>query len=240
MSTSIGHMPSGRWSFDESVASCFDDMVERSIPLYEQKLDMVARLSAQHIRTGDTILDLGVSRGNAVCKILERLSSRAISNVRVVGIDNSKPMLVYARDRLPESSELIEADLETDWPYRASQCKPKVILALWVAQFISIENRSKLFARARESVASDGCMFVAEKLRGQTSTHQAAISKAYSDWKCDNGYTTEEVEAKAESLKGVLVSLSAPETKTMLLNEGWWPEEVMRSLGFALYYCVPK
>ena len=83
-------------------------------------------------------------------------------------------------------------------------------------------------------------MFVAEKLRGQTSAHQVALARLYEKWKVDSGYELDCVRAKAKSLEGVLVSLSAPEMKAVLLNEGWNPEEVIRYLGFAGYYCLPK
>jgi hypothetical protein len=46
------------------------------------------------------------------------------------------------------------------------------------------------------------------------------------------GYTWEAIAAKATSLQGVLVRLSAP--------EGWCVEEVTRYLGFASYYVLPR
>ena len=239
--TSVGHMPKdSRWKFDESVAECFNDMLVRSIPLYEMTLDLIAQIVSKHIQPGDTIVDLGVSSGNALSRISKRLAERNVSNVRLIGVDNSPEMLTRASERLPESTELIEADLGKNWPYRLKACKPKVILSLWTAQFVPLEHRSNMLARARDSVVSSGCMFFAEKLRGQTSFHQTVIASCYEKWKIDNGYSREEVRAKASSLEGVLVSLSAPECKTMLLNEGWNPEEVIRYLGFAGYYCVPR
>ena len=239
--TSVGHFPNEhKWKFDESVAECFDDMLVRSIPLYEMTLDLIAQIVSKHVRSGDTIVDLGESSGNALSKIAERLAERNVANVRLVGVDNSAAMLSKASQRLPESTELIETDLSKSWPYRLKACEPKVILSLWTAQFIPLEHRAKMIANARDSIVSGGCMFFAEKLRGQTSFHQDMIASCYKQWKIDSGYPLDEVEAKAESLEGVLVSLSAPECKTMLLNEGWNPEEVIRYLGFAGYYCVPR
>jgi hypothetical protein len=65
------------------------------------------------------------------------------------------------------------------------------------------------------------------------------MAKVYEQWKVGNGYPLDVVRAKAKSLEGVLVSLSAPEMKGVLKNEGWNPEEVIRYLGFAGYYCLP-
>jgi len=239
--SSVGHMPeSKRWEFDESVAECFDDMLVRSIPLYEDTLDLIARMVAKHVAHGDTILDLGVSSGNALLRISERLCERGLNDIRLVGADNSPEMLSRAAKRLPESTELIEVDLSQGWPYRLKACTPKVILSLWTAQFIPIEHRALMFANARSSILQGGCMFVTEKLRGQTSEHQVALAKIYEQWKVDSGYSLDSIRAKAKSLEGVLVSLSAPEMKGMLMNDGWNPEEVIRYLGFAGYYCLPN
>ena len=217
MTTSVGHKPEAeRWVFDEGVTECFDDMLVRSIPLYEEMLDLVAALVARHIRPGDTIIDLGVSSGNALSRITERLAERKVANVRLVGVDNSKSMLKAARARLPESAELIEADLSREWPYRLTACEPKVILCLYTAQFIPLERRAEMFRNARGAISDGGCMFVAEKLRGQTSRHQDVMATAYSKWKVAQGYTEEDVLAKAQSLEGVLVSLSAPEQLSLI------------------------
>ena len=35
----------GKWEFDEKVADCFEDMLERSIPQYEVMRDSVAKLA---------------------------------------------------------------------------------------------------------------------------------------------------------------------------------------------------
>lgn len=239
--TSQGHLPdtTTRWAFDESVTECFDDMLSRSIPLYTQTLDLIAELAMPHIRSGDTILDLGVSCGQAIQRIINNLEKKNIKNVRIVGIDNSDSMLVEAKDRLPASCELIKHDLRTGLPYRAVACEPSVILCLWTAQFIPLEYRSSLFNEARECVTKRGCMFIAEKLNGQTWLHQKAMIRCYHDWKEKQGFTKDEIDAKATSLEGVLVSHTAPNIKAALLNEGWTPEEVIRYLGFAAWYCLP-
>ena len=95
--TSVGHFPNEhKWKFDESVAECFDDMLVRSIPLYEMTLDLIAQIVSKHIQPGDTIVDLGVSSGNALSRISKRLAERNVSNVRLIGVDNSPEMLTRA------------------------------------------------------------------------------------------------------------------------------------------------
>jgi tRNA (cmo5U34)-methyltransferase len=239
-SSSLGHKPEGKWKFDESVSDCFDDMLERSVPLYHKTLDLIADMASMHLRSGDTILDVGVSQGSAVLRILNRLEERGITNIDVIGIDNSKPMLEVARNKLPSSSQLIEHNLKDGIPMNCVMQRPRVILCLWTAQFIPLEYRERLFSEMRMSVDDGGCLFVAEKLKGQTWNHQKSLLRNYRNWKIAQGYCVKDIDAKAESLEGVLVSYNAPQIKNALMNEGWFPEEVIRFLGFASWYCLPK
>lgn len=237
---SIEHKPSGPWEFDQEVTDVFNDMVSRSVPNYEQTMEICADLAARHLRPGDTVLDIGVSRGQALSMIVERLKERGIDNVRMVGIDNSESMLQAAKDELPESVELIHHDLRKGLPYRGLACKPKVILSLWTAQFVPIEYRASLLQNCHTAMQPDGAFLFAEKLRGQTSHHETVMREEYHKWKTKQGYSKESVAEKARSLEGRLVSLSAPEVKGVLMNEGWNPEEVCRYYQFALYYCVKR
>ena len=222
------------------MTSVFNDMVSRSVPNYTQAMAICADLAARHLRAGDTVLDVGVSRGQAMKMIVDRVKDRGVDNVRMVGIDNSQPMLEACRKEVPESTELIEHDLRNGLPYRALACKPKVILCLWTAQFVPIEYRAELIRQMREALQPGGTLLFAEKLRGQTAHHETVMREEYHKWKRTQGYTDLSIEQKAKSLEGRLVSLSAPEIKQVLVNEGWSPEEVCRYYQFALYYCVPR
>lgn len=244
MGDSLSHMPDTAWKFDEKVGECFDDMVERSIPLYRETLDLLARMALTHIGAGriGTILDLGCSNGNAIARILEVADADAQrGRLRVVGVDREQHMLDRCRSRHGETIELIQHDLSEPLPYRITALKPDCVFLLWTAQFVPLEHRARLFREIREVINPTGALFVAEKLRGQTSRFQSAIDRQYRDFKVrSGGYTRDAVNAKAKSLEGVLVSLSAPEQKQFMQNEGWSVEEVTRYLGFASYYLLPR
>ena len=243
MTDSLDHRPVGRWRFDESVGDCFDDMVVRSVPFYKLTLDLVARLAVRHLPafSDSCLLDLGCSNGLALDTIAESIRQhRKSPRVRLVGVDCEEHMLNRARVRLGSSVELVNHDLRQPLPYCVMSRRPNVVTCLWTAQFIPLELRARLFREIRETIAPDGALFVAEKLRGQTSRFEEAIAAEYRDWKVRAGYSAEAVAAKAESLQGVLVSLSAPEQKQFIAAEGFAVEEVCRYLGFATYYCLPK
>lgn len=243
-SDSRNHIPDNRWSFDSAVGECFDDMVQRSVPLYDITLDLLARLALRHIGSGrnGTIVDLGCSNGQAIERILKVANADPqTGRIRVIGVDCEEHMIERARARLGATVEFIQHDLREPLPYRISAVKPNVVTILWTAQFVPLEHRARLFREVRECIAPDGCLLVAEKLRGQTSRFQNAISAEYHAWKIrEGGYSKDSVAKKARSLEGVLVSLSAPEQKQFMASEGWSVEEVTRYLGFASYYCLPR
>jgi tRNA (cmo5U34)-methyltransferase len=50
----------GTWIFNQEVAQVFDDMLDRSIPLYQQALDLMRHIARRTVPFGGTVLDLGV------------------------------------------------------------------------------------------------------------------------------------------------------------------------------------
>lgn len=243
MTSSTLHIPDGNWKFDETVGECFDDMVERSIPNYNETIDLLTRLSLPHLGTGQaTIVDLGCSNGNALHRIRDLyIAERPTGATRIFGVDMEQHMLDRAAVRLGSCVEFVQHDLRLQLPYRIASLKPNCVFLLWTAQFVPLEFRARLFREIREIIAPNGALFVAEKLRGQTSRFQSALAREYRNFKVRTGkYSTESVTAKERALEGVLVSLSAPEQKQLMAAEGWEVEEVTRYLGFASYYLLPK
>jgi len=238
------HIPEGKWVFDKSVGDCFDDMVNRSVPLYDITLDLLGRLALRHLGVGHrrTLVDLGCSNGQALDRILSIVNADPnAGNLRVIGVDCEKHMLDRATARLGGTVEFVQHDLRNPLPWNVMSSKPNVVCLLWTAQFVPLEVRARIFREIRECIDPSGCLIVAEKLRGQTSRFQQVLASEYSAWKVrEAGYTEESVSKKATSLEGVLVSLSAPEQKQFMAAEGWSVEEVTRYLGFASYYCLPR
>ena len=52
----------GDFTFNEEVAAVFDDMVDRSVPFYQEIQRMVAELAVDFAQPGSNVYDLGCSR----------------------------------------------------------------------------------------------------------------------------------------------------------------------------------
>ena len=223
---SVNAQPSGAWVFDKNVVQVFDNMVSRSVPLYAETLNLAAKFYQYH---GGIICDLGCATGAV---------ARTIPTCDVICIDESQDMLDVC-EASNQNARCVKADLRQGLPTECSDAK--YFTMLWTAQFIPIEYRQELFAQIYAICkANNGALFIAEKLRGQTSKFQSRLVEQYHDWKntC-GGYSVAEITAKQKSLENQLVSFDAPGIKQCLNAEGWKVEEVIRYLNFAAWYCVP-
>ncbi len=88
----------GDFNFGEKTAAVFEDMLDRSIPLYRELQRMLGEIAAEFAVSGSNVYDLGCSNGVT----LETLSSAIASAgkpVQLVGVDYSPAMLDKAAQR---------------------------------------------------------------------------------------------------------------------------------------------
>ena len=54
------------FKFGKKVATVFDDMVNRSVPFYQEIQRMVSEIAADHAQPGTDVYDLGCSTGTTM------------------------------------------------------------------------------------------------------------------------------------------------------------------------------
>ena len=77
------------FKFSSKVAGVFDDMVNRSVPYYEEMQRMISELAADHAVKDTSIYDLGCSTGTTMIH-MDQLVDESIP---FVGVDDSTDML---------------------------------------------------------------------------------------------------------------------------------------------------
>lgn len=221
--TSLGHIPDGRWAFDESVTAVFGDMLSRSIPQYELMRQTVFDLGAPFVKDHTAVVDLGCSRGDALAPFVDRFQN----NNEFVGVDVSEPMLNAARRRF--TSEVsrgfvrIQAlDLRYDYPRIPSS----LTLCILTLQFTPLEYRQRILAEAYANLVDGGAFILIEKVLGASAHLNERMLDLYHLMKRRAGYTAEEVERKRLALEGVLVPITAQ-----------WNEQLLRGAGFGELDC---
>jgi tRNA (cmo5U34)-methyltransferase len=216
--------PKVKWEFDEEVARCFDDMLERSIPQYEVMRRAVTSLALQHFWDSTDVVDLGCSRGEALEPLVRQIGRRASS---FVGVEVSDPMLEAARARFfaEELAGLVSIQsLDLRCAYPVAQAS--VTLCVLTLQFTPIEHRLRIVRDAWKATRSGGALILVEKVIGASADLDTKMVENYYALKSANGYSREQIDRKRLSLEGVLVPVTHD-----------WNVDLLRRAGFAEVDC---
>lgn len=238
--SSIGHRPEPDkpWEFDASVTAVFADMLARSIPDYSGMRDAIFRLSRRFARHGTDVVDLGASRGDGVGALYDLLGP----TVRWTLVERAPAMLDALRERFAvgiEGGWVRALDLDLRQKYPLLPAPASLTLAILTLQFVPIEHRQRVLDRAFESTAPGGALIFVEKVLGSTGAVHEAFVEEYHRLKVDQGYSPEDVAAKALSLEGSLVPVSAAENERMLRAAGFrHVEPFWRFLNFAGWVAI--
>lgn len=204
--------------FDQKTAAVFDDMVRRSVPLYDEMQRMCGELASSFAAEGSNLYDLGCSTGTT----LLTLDGAVDRGVRFIGIDSSRDMLEVARHKLAEAGflrphELVEADLGESLDLdNASVCT--MILTL---QFIRPPDRARLLADIFRGLNHGGCLILVEKTVTGDSLLNRLFIDYYHDYKQRNAYSQMEIAQKREALENVLIPYRLEENRDLLLRTGF-------------------
>ena len=88
----------GLFTFDDSVASVFPDMIKRSVPGYTTIIAMTGLLAGRYASPGSRLYDLGCSLGASTLAMRQNNPPR---DCHIVAVDNSAAMLERCRRGQP-------------------------------------------------------------------------------------------------------------------------------------------
>ncbi len=233
--------PPGEFVFDARVAEVFDDMLARSIPLYQEQQAMVLQLAKRHWIPGTNVYDLGCSTATTLIGLRTALGGAA----RLVGYDLSAPMLEQARTKLrarglEQCIELRRADLGAN-PMELRLEPASVVTMCWTLQFVEPSRRDALISAIHESLETGGALIVTEKVRANSEELDDLFVDLYHAHKRRNGYSDQEIDRKREALAGVLVPLRLDENIDLFRRNGFEiVETFFQWLNFAAFLCVKR
>jgi tRNA (cmo5U34)-methyltransferase len=207
------------FAFDSSVAAVFDDMVNRSVPLYAEQQRMMLELALQYLQTGSKFYDLGCASGNTVLAVAKSCKD---PTVRFVGVDTSAPMLEEARRKLQASGVLERCELmSADASANPDLPNASVVTMAWTLQFIRPMLRSQVVSNVYRNLRPGGCFLLMEKLVvGDANLNRLYIDKYY-DYKRRQGYSEMEIVQKRESLENILIPYLVEENAQLLKDAGF-------------------
>jgi tRNA (cmo5U34)-methyltransferase len=206
------------FNFGEKVASVFDDMLDRSVPFYQEIQRMISEMAFDFAADGTNIYDLGCSTGTTLINLDRNISKK----VKFIGIDYSEDMLDKCRKKFLEKKfsgeyELICADLNQGLHVENAS----VVLMVLTLQFIRPLYREKLIESIFGGLNEDGCLILVEKVLGEDSLFNRLFIKYYYDMKKSHGYSEMEIAQKREALENVLIPYKLLENRELLLRKGF-------------------
>ena len=207
-----------KFEFDSGVAEVFDDMLERSIPLYRECQDLTVNWCKRLATPDRCVYDLGCSTGSLLLQLAKSIPT--IPKVPLIGMDNSAAMLSKARKKLnnfPNSVDFIEASLDASFPFNDS-C---AIVMNYTLQFIPVENRASLLKKIYESLIPGGGFILNEKVLSENELLGETFIEMHHDFKKGHGYSKMEISKKRDALENVLFPLKLSKTMTLVHEAGF-------------------
>lgn len=231
------HDINAKFEFNDTVASVFDDMIERSIPFYNEIMNLAIYFILKHIESlSDEIViyDIGSSTGNVLINLSDNLSFRNL-NAKLIGIDNSSSMIKLAEKKAIamgyDISFLCEDILQS------TLLPSHVVSAFYTMQFIRPLQRQNLVNKIYQSLHRHGIFLFAEKIISQDSKLESQMIECYYEYKGRQGYSQSEIYKKREALENVLVPYSVDENIEMMKKAGFCHIEILfKWVNFALFF----
>ena len=211
------------FKFTSKVAGVFDDMVNRSVPFYEEIQRMTAELAADHAREHTNIYDLGCSTGTT----LLLMDKTVPAHVKYVGVDDSAAMLDKCRAKLNEAHFTHPFDLEVaDLNSQVTITSASVVVVCLTLQFVRPINRERLIREIFNGLEKDGVVILVEKILAEDSSFNRDFINYYYAMKRRHHYSEMEIAQKREALENVLIPYKLSENITMLRDAGFQQFEV--------------
>lgn len=211
------------FKFSSKVARVFDDMVNRSVPFYEEIQRMIGELAADHCLEHGSVYDLGCSTGTTLLQLDETLPE----HLSFIGIDDSPHMLDKCRQKLLELNvkrnfELFVANLNDN----VKIVDASVVVLCLTLQFVRPLNRARLLKQVFDGLNAGGALILVEKILAEDSNFNRDFIKYYYDMKRRHHYSELEIAQKREALENVLIPYKSSENITLLRDAGFQHCEV--------------
>ncbi len=204
--------------FDDRVAQVFDDMLDRSVPYYEEVIRSIARILVCHLQKGEQVVDLGCATGTTLLKLSTLLGEKKLN---FLGIDNSPAMLDKARLKAELFSRKKDLDFICDDIMKMDQPGTAAFILNYTLQFIRPLHREDFLQKIYNNLRPGGICILSEK----TISHHPSLNRRYIDiyhqFKKERGYSELEIAKKREALENVLIPCSLEENRSMLHAAGF-------------------
>lgn len=204
--------------FTERVAQVFDDMLDRSIPFYQEVIRATASLLDSLLVPEDRVIDLGCATGTTLLQLARLLPDKGL---HFTGIDNSPAMLEKARMKAEMFSKQDRVCFLAQDITEIEQPRTGAFLLHYTLQFIRPLRRQEFIQRLHDNLRPGGVLILSEKKISHDPLLNRRYIEIYHRFKRERGYSELEIARKREALENVLIPFSIEENHELLLAAGF-------------------
>lgn len=208
----------GDFTFDENVAEVFPDMIQRSVPGYSNIITAIGMLAERFVTPNSQVYDLGCSRGAATLSARRNIKQ---ANVKIIGVDNSQPMVERARQHLNAYHSEIPVEILCDDIRNIRIENASMVILNFTLQFLPPEDRQAVLENIYRGLNPGGLLVLSEKFRFEDETTNNLLIDLHHTFKRANGYSELEVSQKRAALENVMLIDSVNTHKVRLKNVGF-------------------
>ncbi len=208
----------GLFTFDESVARVFPDMIKRSVPGYTTIVAMTGLLAQRYAAPGSNLYDLGCSLGASTLSMRQNLGTL---DCRLVGVDNSQAMLDQCRNIIDTDTHETPVDLICSNLEDVRIEDASVVVLNFTLQFIPVVLRDAVIKGIYEGLRPGGIMVLSEKVTFEDPHLDELNIDLHHEFKRANGYSDMEIAGKRAALENVLLPETLAQHKQRIAEAGF-------------------
>ncbi len=213
----------GAFKFDETVASVFPDMIQRSVPGYSAIISAIGLLAGRFAREHSVCYDLGCSLGAATLSMRHQIE---VENCCIIAVDNSQAMVTRFQEVLQKDQAQLAVDVQCRDIREIDIENASVVVLNFTLQFIPLEDRFALLQKIYQGLLPGGILILSEKLKFDDDRQQDLQTQMHHAFKKAQGYSDLEVSQKRTALENVLIPETFVQHQNRLLQVGFSSAEV--------------
>jgi len=208
----------GLFTFDDSVARVFPDMIKRSVPGYPTIVSMTGLLAGKYASAGSSLYDLGCSLGASTLAMRQNIQQ---PDCRIISVDNSPAMLERCKSIIDTDTHDTPVTLTCADVQDVVITNASVVVLNFTLQFIPGELRDHVISAIYRGLRPGGIMVLSEKVTFEDPHVDTLNIELHQQFKRANGYSDLEVARKRNALETVLLPETLKQHKQRIASAGF-------------------
>ncbi|MFT5674749.1 MAG: tRNA (cmo5U34)-methyltransferase [Paraglaciecola sp.] len=206
------------FSFDQSVAEVFPDMIQRSVPGYSTIVDAIGQLCGRYATVNSQVYDLGCSLGAVSLAAGKYIK---VKDCKIFAVDNSVAMVERCKLHVKAFKTVTPVEVICDDLQNIKISNASSVVMNFTLQFIAPESRADIISDIYEGLNPGGILVLSEKLSHASETGNELLIDLHHEFKRRNGYSDLEISQKREALEEVMLIDSFEDHQQRLIAAGF-------------------